>query len=448
MNILLVNYSYFPYNFGGTEIYVSGLVKYLDSCGHQVTIISGVPEKAFIDNGVYFEDKHIKSVIYKFDGVTVLGVLIKNTSTVEIYRKSRPEAVKSWVTLLNYLPIQNWDILHFHAHTSAFGINVIEAVKIKSQLVKIIVSYHLPLSCVKNNLMYKNQLQECVIRPTATICSACYLSERKSIPFQIAKSIVKILSRFRSKYLPFIFRLKYLVKQSIDAFKEFDNEVDSWYVFSNQIKQTLILNQVEEKKILLLSHGVSKVFEKNNLFDLRTQSKSTNIVFLYVGRFEKIKGFYTLLKSWIELKETNNRKLEIIGTNQSDDVEINNIIKKAKCRNDIVWHGKKSQDEIATIMLSAHCTIIPSECVEIGPLVFHEAISCGTDVIASDIGGCKELVKYYAAKSLSFKTGSTKSLQERILNFSYSNKLLKVNTQIANYSQVEIHYQKLGFNSV
>ena len=255
--------------------------------------------------------------------------------------------------------------------------------------------------------------------------------------------MLQLLPVIKDNKIPFIFRLKYLVKESINAFQQLIAEVDQWHVFSTQIDTVLLLNGIPSKNIFLSQHGVDKVFTNNNLNSTMAQKNDASVTFLYVGRFDKVKGFHTLLQSWCGLKEGVQRKLEIIGEMQTDDENINKVIKMAVARRDILWHGKKSQAEIAVIMQTVHCTIIPSEWVEIGPLVFHEAISRGCDVIASDIGGCKSLAGLYQTKSTLFKAGNIENLQKAIINFRYSNLTLPVVLQMENYKLVESQYQQL-----
>lgn len=88
MNILLPTYSYYPYNFGGTEVYVSGLADFLQRQGHEVTVIAGMPQQAFTDYPVFYEDAELRTVNYHFNNVRVIGIINKNVSTKEIDRKS------------------------------------------------------------------------------------------------------------------------------------------------------------------------------------------------------------------------------------------------------------------------------------------------------------------------------------------------------------------------
>ncbi|MEJ7587807.1 MAG: hypothetical protein WKI04_09640 [Ferruginibacter sp.] len=52
LKVLIATYSYYPYNWGGTEVYISGLVSFLKEQGHFVAIIAGMPPAAYGDHTV------------------------------------------------------------------------------------------------------------------------------------------------------------------------------------------------------------------------------------------------------------------------------------------------------------------------------------------------------------------------------------------------------------
>ncbi|HRD43196.1 MAG TPA: glycosyltransferase, partial [Ferruginibacter sp.] len=133
----------------------------------------------------------------------------------------------------------------------------------------------------------------------------------------------------------------------------------------------------------------------------------------------------------------------IAGQNQIGEQAIENLLQQFSQRQDVEMVGTLSQQELAMLMKRVHCTIIPSEWIEIGPLVFHEAIAAGSDVIASDIGGCKELSEKYFKKSKSFNVGNSASLKKTIENFTYSSAKMQTTTQLDNYNAVELSYNHL-----
>lgn len=443
VNILLATYSYYPYNWGGTEVYVSGLAAYLQQQGHQVTIIAAMPKRAFEEHPVFFEDSNLKAVTYSFDEVKVIGVLLKGSTTADIYSKFRKEWVQSWSTLLTSSERGKWDVLHLHANTAAIGHSLLKAARVHSDGIKIIASYHVPVSCVKGTLLFANSMRECAVKPSVNTCTACCISSQQNLPYQITAVATAAMPLLRFEKLPVALRIKYLVKQFIAAFTAFDEDIDLWHVFSDQINGILQLNGVKRKKICLVRHGVHPDFFESNQEMLEERKHQQKIIFLYAGRFDKVKGFTTLLKAWCSLPEIKERELWVVGDKQTNDAAIEKWMEVSSRRKDICWLGAKSQQELSRVMKKVHCTIIPSEWVEIGPLVFHEAIAAGSDVIASGIGGCKELAGLYYKKAGLFEPGNSAALSGSILNFKYSSISLSPLLQASNYQLVATSYSQL-----
>ena len=423
-------------------MYVAGLAKYLYRLGNGVTIIAGMAPQAFIDHPVFYEDDQLKAVQYFFEEIRVIGVILKNTSTTEIYSKFRVNWVSSWLKVLQQLPVQQWDILHMHANTPAIGRSLVQAAKLHSKSMTVVASYHIPTSCVKGTLLYSNSSIECNIKPTVHICTACCISTRTQWSINVTKLLSSFMPMVASEKWQTSFRLKFLTEKFISGFKLFDAEIDAWHVFSTQIKKILLLNDVPSKKIIQLRHGVNEVFFSGNVQSNDDRTERQGNVFLFVGRFDKFKGFHTLLKSWNSLPENSSRKvLWIVGENQSADSATEKYIQEAAYRKDINWMGSLPQETIAAVMKQAHCVIIPSEWVEIGPLVFHEAIAAGCDVITTRIGGCLELANLYSKKSHLYEPGSTGELVKLITDFKYSGIHEIPITQTKHYEKVFQSYQ-------
>lgn len=443
MKILLPTYSYYPYNYGGTEVYVSGLADFLLSQGHEVTIIAGMPPEAFEEHDLFVEDNNLKTVTYFHKEIRVVGVILKDTTVTDIYRKYRDEWVTSWLAVIQNLNIAAWDILHTHANTAAIGISLIKAAKLHSPRIKTIASYHVPVSCVKGTLLFGNKMEACAVKPAVDICTACFINDKKGWPLSFSKGVSKMMPLWKNEKLPTNLRLKFLVNEFIGSFNSFNREIDTWHVFSKQIEGILLLNLVEKNKILLLRHGVNPAFNIENNHSIVDRQNKKETIFLYAGRFDKAKGFFTVLNAWCSLPESAERTLWIIGEKQNEDADLEKWLRVASKRNDIQWLGTADQQTLAGKMKLVHCTIIPSEWIEIGPLVFHEAIAAGSDVIASDIGGCKELGEIYAGKATLFKAGKPVDLAQKIIQFEFSDKWLRVLNQLENYEQVLSSYDDL-----
>jgi glycosyltransferase involved in cell wall biosynthesis len=441
LNILLSAFGYYPYCWGGTEVYVKGLASYLKMQGHNVTIVVGVPDEAFKDHPVFFEDDQLKILKYQYNNTDIIGAVLKNSNTTEIYSKFRQQWQHSWLNIITRLGTDRWDILHVHAFTSTTGEALIKAVKIHSPEAEIIASCHLPVSCVKGTLLYANTMKECEEKPAINVCTACLISNYQHLPIGIAKAITTLLPMLQSEKIATRYRIKTLVKEFLDSFTRNDYLIDRWHVFNNQILKVMKKSGIPSDKIILLSHGVHPVFFQQD--NKNTRVYQPPVIFLYASRFVKIKGFITLLQAWCSIPACSRRVLYMVGNIQTPSEEEEVCLRKASARTDIHWLGEKSQEQLAVIIKAVHCVIIPSECVEIGPLIYLEAIASGANVIAANIGGCREFALLYPVPSNLFEAGNKNKLALVIKNFSYIPFTSSPVRQSDNYQKVLSSYSTM-----
>jgi glycosyltransferase involved in cell wall biosynthesis len=452
MHIILATYNYYPYAWGGSEVYVHGLAKYLQSIGNQVLVIAAI-SKAKIENASFmYQDQTLQVQEYEYDGVKVLGAALNQESTEEIYSKYNVNHVSSWLIMMQSHSFfaNSVAIFHYNGYTGLISTALIEALQAhqknkQNPQTKVIASYHTPISCPNGKLLYF-QKQACEVKPDAHSCTACFLNDKKNIPQNMANLLSLVLPKTPiSDRLPTAFKLKKLIDLAIKSFQLLDNQTNQWLVMSNYIEQTIILAGVNPKKIKLIRHGVHADFLTSPIATKQNQAQENEQrntkTFVYAGRFEKIKGFHTLLAAWLALPcEPEKRTIQIIGEVQTDYIEINELIEKAKKRTDVLFLGKKDAKAMKQVLQTAACMIIPSEWVEIGPLVLHEAIACGANVLASAIGGTEELAKFYGQGCQTFEMGNLADLQNKILQFSYQAIAHKVQSQTAHYQQVVENY--------
>ncbi|WP_010651248.1 glycosyltransferase [Oceanobacillus massiliensis] len=143
------------------------------------------------------------------------------------------------------------------------------------------------------------------------------------------------------------------------------------------------------------SIGVDPVFQP---YIKRKQTAAPT--FAFAGRLEKTKGIYTLLEAFKRLHKTSKRmpKLIIAG----GDEEAVDLNKKLPLKSDlremvkgmegkIEFIGPQTQEDLAELFNKATSVIVPSYYESFG-MVAAEAQACGTPVIASDVGGLKNVV--------------------------------------------------------
>jgi glycosyltransferase involved in cell wall biosynthesis len=438
--IILATFSYFPHAWGGSELYVSALAKELLKNGYEVEILAGMPEEKTNQYNVFYQDGFIKVVRYIHEGIPVVGCSNK-VITDEIYSRYNSQWEKSWTSCLNKLwEKETINVLHLHGHTALVGTALINAVKEHSPESTIAFTYHVVETCPSGSLLYFNK-KNCSIRPNTAECSKCVLSNRLGVSEKKVRIIQPFFPNITfSEKVPAILKTKHLVHLSISSFERFYKLIDQWFVFSEQCQASLLRFGIENNKIALIRHGINKLY----LSDTQKTSRENHskIKFIYVGRFQKLKGIQTLLKAWLQLEELDNRELLLIGGASDMEPSINVLVNKIKKRSDVSFFGVLSQKEIKAILETGHCLIIPSEVSETGPYVFHEAIACGVNVLASDIGGCAELAGFYGQGCELFKVKDSSDLAKKIKRFKYEKPLGSPETEERHFEKILKVYKK------
>lgn len=144
---------------------------------------------------------------------------------------------------------------------------------------------------------------------------------------------------------------------------------------------------------------------------------------LYVGRLVGIKGVIYLVKAFeTVVKKYPDLKLLLIGSgSEKENLQI--YIGEHNIKNitfiDTIPHNKLSRYYRRSTM-----TILPSIGFENSPMSMLESFSCGTPVVASNIGGIPELVKDNIT-GLVFKPGDYVDLSSKILHLLSNPSLLK-----------------------
>jgi glycosyltransferase involved in cell wall biosynthesis len=151
-------------------------------------------------------------------------------------------------------------------------------------------------------------------------------------------------------------------------------------------------------KNLLTDLGVpnSKVFVSHNGVDTEefrpAKEKKLDNLLLFVGRPEKRKGLHVLLNSLMYLEIPV--RLKIVGPTSNDSYVKEALVSiKKKGMHEVECLGKVSKENLIDLYQRASVFVCPSLWEDFG-LVTLEALSCGTPVVASNVGGIKEVVKH------------------------------------------------------
>ncbi|WGM88673.1 MAG: glycosyltransferase [Candidatus Bathyarchaeum tardum] len=194
-----------------------------------------------------------------------------------------------------------------------------------------------------------------------------------------------------------------------------------------EVKNILDLYDVTGENIELIRTGVdSQLFRP---IDKKTALKETGIDFkniiLFVGRITKAKGLRILVKAFAQVKQEFNEeiKLIVIGGDVSGDMHseeeskekkyLKRLIKKLNLTEDVLFLGPINRELLPYMYSIADVCAVPSLYESFG-LVAVEAMSCGTPVIASKVGGLAHTVRD-GYSGLHFLPGRSDQLAKSIL---------------------------------
>jgi glycosyltransferase involved in cell wall biosynthesis len=135
---------------------------------------------------------------------------------------------------------------------------------------------------------------------------------------------------------------------------------------------------------------------------------SRNRYILYIGRLEKIKGIYTLIKSMAIRK---NIDLKFVGGGPEEQA-LRNLI-AAECMSNVQLLGKQPKEKIIALIKNSEFLVCPSEWYENLPYSIVEAMEMGKPVIGSQMGGIPELV-IDGETGYTFQTGNHVDLANKI----------------------------------
>jgi glycosyltransferase involved in cell wall biosynthesis len=137
--------------------------------------------------------------------------------------------------------------------------------------------------------------------------------------------------------------------------------------------------------------------------------------FLFVGVLSTIKGIENLISAYIQICDQINAHLLIVGDGPIKTKLREQITNSGK-QDRIKLLGKVEYETLISLYKNTLATVIPSIWPENCPLVALESLSCGTPIIAANIGGLPEIVNASKAGML-FEKDNVDNLSSRLLEF-------------------------------
>jgi glycosyltransferase involved in cell wall biosynthesis len=330
---------YPPYHVGGACVHVKNLSEELARMGHEVHVFYSLDayhakKASYRGNRVHEAQGagvHTHAVETLFHASAYLTYILGNFSPIVKHFESLIRETKP-------------DVVHHH-NISLLGHRILRKT---ASYVNIYTAHDYWLLCPMSNLIQRN----------SNVC------ENVSCKFcGITRGRPPQLWRYGSAFQDSLRQIDFVIapceymKDRISRKLEF-------------IRQTVIPNFVSDPPESIQSRGFSDRF------------------YLYAGRLEKHKGILDLLDAW----KMVNAKLVIVGDGPLMN-HVREMIKREPFAGKVAFLGYVNRASLWSLLRDAEALIVPSLWPENNPLTALEAISVGTPVIVSNMGGLPEIAE-------------------------------------------------------
>ena len=343
----MANATWYPS--GGDWTYIESICKIYESKGHTI---------------IPFAMKDVRNIKTKYDKYFINNInyndlnsnkTIKNSLKVISNSIYSFEAIKNLNKLINenHVDIAQLNNIH-NIHTPAI-INTLK--KNKIPIVWRILDYK--LICPNRTFLSNNIICEKCFK---TKYYNCFLNKCKKNSY--SASLITTIESYFNKLMPFYKNVDTFLFQS-----EFSR--DQFVKFGFDINKT-------------------KIIENPFNFDIKNDEIKYNEgekYILYFGRISKEKGLFTLYEAMLNIPEI---KLLVIG----DGPDLNDSITYVNQNNinNVEFKGPKWGEDLIPFIQNCEFVIVPSEWYEPNPYVILQSFSYGKAVIATNIGGLKDMI--------------------------------------------------------
>jgi glycosyltransferase involved in cell wall biosynthesis len=379
--VVHVPYTYFPEAVGGTEVYVSGLIRALRSLGVPSAIAAPAEVGAAYD--------HHEVSVYRF-------ATDRRSGLFQAYGAPDDTAARSFRALVARLRPQ---IIHLHARSAAVSERLVDMAHEVGA--KVVFTYHTPtVSCARGTMMRLGRWP-CDGRLDVARCSACVLqSHGMPRPFRdllahVPQAVGAAVGNAGLAGGPFTaLRMSALIGAEHDRFHALMEKVDRIVAACGWVADVLRLNGVPDAKLMLCRQGMVRA--SGPRVSSRSEAscgRSDGALRLgYFGRLDPTKGVDVLAGALRRVPDAAVH-LDVYGIRQPGSEPYAAQLGRAAAADPrITLQPALQPDAVSEAMQRCDLVVVPSRWLETGPLVVLEAFAAGTPVLGARLGGIAELV--------------------------------------------------------
>ena len=154
------------------------------------------------------------------------------------------------------------------------------------------------------------------------------------------------------------------------------------------------LEHLGATNIQLVHDGIdTAIFKKKEDTNYRQKLDIGNdaVVITFVGRLIYAKGVQDLISAFSKIKDTAPEIKVLIVGDGPYRANLENLAYQTDCASSILFLGQKNQDEVIDVLSATDIFVNPSYSEGLGISVM-EAASIGLPIIATDVGGTREII--------------------------------------------------------
>ncbi|HEV2551860.1 MAG TPA: glycosyltransferase [Stellaceae bacterium] len=385
ISVLQASAWYPPSHLGGTEVYLSGLVRELR--------VLGISSRIIAPFGPNEPDE------YEFDGTKVRTFPINTYPSRAELRGEIPDAEIE--RFRHLLAEEKVDIYHQHSWTRGLGAAHLSVAREAG--FKTVLTVHTPnYLCLRGTMMRFGQ-DACDGRIDPRVCGACW-SQGHGAPRFIARSLGALSPALSSAMgrLPmgraataFSARARgELRKQEVARTMA---DADRIVAVCRWLFEALVSNGVPTEKLVLIRQGVDCEFVDQAIHAASGRAEASDGPFrlLYIGRWHPVKGVHVLVRAVSGIPPDIPVALSVHGVGKGAEELAYAAHIRSLTADDrrITILPPLPRETLARQLAEADALVVPSLWLETGPLVVLEAKAAGLPIIGSRLGGIAELVE-------------------------------------------------------
>jgi glycosyltransferase involved in cell wall biosynthesis len=381
MKVLHLPFTYRPDPVGGTEIYVEALVRELRR--HGVESMIAVPADA--DSTAVVQDVKVHRLR--------IGPLRRPD---ESYGEGDPGTARRFESLLDE---ERPDLVHFHARSRGVSLRMLRSAKRRG--IPVVVTCHTPGAvCASGTLMLDGKAP-CDGRMDAVRCARCMLTS-KGMPRAMAVALSHLpwvpgawAFHVTGSRMVTALRTRSFMESLHRHTRDFFSEADRIVAVCEWMRDALVVNGVPKSKIVLSRQGLTQSMDSQDRlipFRYRASSERGPLRIAFLGRMDPMKGAHLLIDAVLAESELN-LQLDLFCIPQ---YERGGYAARLRSLADadlrIRIHDPVPSADAVDRLRGYDLLAVPSLCMETGPLVVLEAFAAGIPVIATRLGGMREIV--------------------------------------------------------